>query len=60
LENGVIDVHTGINDGDDAGAANSKTVLSILKADDLGPWLSGIAVPDDGAVIIYWSGVIKA
>jgi hypothetical protein len=60
LEDGVIDVHTGINDGDDAGAADSKTVLRVLKTDDLGGRLSGIAVPDDGAVIIYWSGVIKA
>jgi hypothetical protein len=60
LKDGVIDVHAGINDGDDAGAANSKTVLRVLKTDDLGGRLSGIAVPDDGAVIIYWSGVIKA
>jgi hypothetical protein len=60
LENGVINVHTCVNDGNDASAGDTKTVLSILKADDLGPWLSGIAVPDDGAVIIYWSSVIKA
>src|ERR1700757_2854176 len=47
LEDGLIDVHTGINDGDDAGAANAKTVLRVLKTDDLGGRLSGVAVPND-------------
>jgi hypothetical protein len=56
----MVNLHTGINHGDDSGTANSKTVLCVLKPDDLCRWLNHIAVPSDGAVIIYRSGVVEA
>src|ERR1700757_3810657 len=56
----MIDVHTGINYGDDARATDAKPVLRVLKADDLGRWLGCVAVPDDRAVIIHRGMVVEA
>src|SRR5882724_10096340 len=36
LQDRVIDVHAGINDGDDAGATDAEAVLGVLKPDNLG------------------------
>src|SRR5258706_84644 len=60
LKDGVIDVHAGINDGDDAGAANSKTVLRVLKTDDLAGRLSGVAMPNDRAIVIHGGSIVEA
>src|SRR5580704_1892152 len=60
MEDGMIDVDAGINHGDDASAADAETVLGVLQADNLGSGLSGIAMPDDRAVVIHRSMVIEA
>jgi len=39
--------------------AMRKTALRVLEADDLGRGLCGIAVPNDGAVVIYRGGVVE-
>src|SRR5882672_8242473 len=56
----MVDVHTSINHSDDSGTANSKTVLCVMKPDDLHCWLNHIAVPSDGAVIIHRSGIVES
>src|SRR5882724_4127538 len=56
----MVDVDAGINDGDDSGTANSKTVLCILKPDNLCRRLNHVAVPGDGAVIVHRSGVVES
>src|SRR6267378_4597716 len=56
----MVDVHTSINHSDDSGTANSKTVLCVMKPDDLYCWLNHIAVPSDGAVIIHRSGIVES
>ncbi len=58
-EDGMVDVNASVNDGHDAGAGDAKTVLRVLEADDLGRRLCRIAVPNDGAVVIYGGSVVK-
>src|ERR1700720_620155 len=55
----MINVHTGIDHGDDSGAANAKAVLCVLQPDDLCRGLDHISVPSDAAVIIHRSSVVK-
>ena len=56
----MVDVHAGIDDGDDTGTANSKTVLCILKPDNLCRWLNHVTVPGDNAVIIHRSVIVES
>src|SRR5436309_14546084 len=56
----MVDVHTGINHGDDTGTANSKTVLCILKPYNLCRRLNHVTVPGDRAVIIHRSGIVES
>src|SRR5258707_4808205 len=60
LEDGVIDVHTGINNGDDAGATDAETVLRVLKTDYLGGRLSGVGMPNNRSVVIHWGSIVEA
>src|SRR5260370_33762155 len=55
----MVHVDASVNHGHNARAANSKTVLSVLKPDDLGRGLRRIAMPNDGAVVIHRGLVIK-
>src|SRR5260370_31211126 len=54
----MVHVDASVNHGHNARAANSKTVLSVLKPDDLGRGLRRIAMPNDGAVVLHRGLVI--
>ena len=56
----MIDVHAGVNDGDDAGTCDVKAELRIDETNDLGGRLGCIAVHDDSPVVVHRSGVIQS
>src|SRR5229473_4413362 len=52
IEDWMIRVYAGVNDGDDSFAGYAKTILGVLEPDDLGSGLSRVTVPNDRAVIL--------
>jgi len=53
----VIRIYARIDDRDDAGTADVKSVLCIRQADDLRGRLRRVSVPDDCAVVIHRSRI---
>src|SRR6266404_9829896 len=56
-KNRMIDVHAGIDHGNDSSAGDPETIVRIRQPNDLTSWLRGISVGNDAAKIVHRRGV---
>src|SRR5690242_4558459 len=60
IQNGMVHVHAGIDDGNNTSTANAKSVLRLLELNNLRRRLFNVPVPGNRAVVAYGCCVVKA